>query len=220
MNNSTLLSTRRWHTAHKIFHTRLIYEFSSHEYAKVSSHSIWISCRTNNAANEGDDIHTLNHRHAPNYVKVLILISFSFQNGLRQLDLSLLSQLWTLNESIQDFRKMIQENDNSPPHSSSSSNSDLNSIVSYENEWKVKNLSRPTSMSNQNLRTLEKPLQRMKIAPPAPPKQLRNNPKILKSQPVWFCSAAVQVKLANFTYECKRPRVECARKWGRKSHQK
>lgn len=79
---------------------------------------------------------------------------------------------------------MIQENDNSPPHSSSSSNSDLNSIVSYENDWKVKNLSRPTSMSSQNLRTLEKPVPRMKIAPPAPPKQLRN-PKMFKSQPVW-----------------------------------
>uniref|UniRef100_A0A6M2DM89 Putative product n=1 Tax=Xenopsylla cheopis TaxID=163159 RepID=A0A6M2DM89_XENCH len=29
--------------------------------------------------------------------------------GLRQLDLSLLSQLWALNESIQDFRQMLQD---------------------------------------------------------------------------------------------------------------
>ncbi|XP_059473035.1 leucine repeat adapter protein 25 isoform X1 [Neocloeon triangulifer] len=38
--------------------------------------------------------------------------------GLRQLDLSLLSQLWALNENIQEFRAMLQEQDEatlSPP---------------------------------------------------------------------------------------------------------
>lgn len=44
---------------------------------------------------------------------------FSFdQVGLRQLDLSLLSQLWALNENIQEFRAMLQEQDEatlSPP---------------------------------------------------------------------------------------------------------
>lgn len=35
----------------------------------------------------------------------------SFQYGLRQLDLSLLSQLWALNDSIQEFRTMIEEQD-------------------------------------------------------------------------------------------------------------
>lgn len=38
--------------------------------------------------------------------------------SLRQLDLSLLSQLWSLNESIQDFRQILQDQDDrvlSPP---------------------------------------------------------------------------------------------------------
>ncbi|XP_025830825.1 leucine repeat adapter protein 25 isoform X2 [Agrilus planipennis] len=41
--------------------------------------------------------------------------------SLRQLDLSLLSQLWSLNESIQDFRQILQEQDDralSPPSAS------------------------------------------------------------------------------------------------------
>lgn len=33
------------------------------------------------------------------------------QYGLRQLDLSLLSQLWSLNESIQEFRQLLQDED-------------------------------------------------------------------------------------------------------------
>lgn len=57
--------------------------------------------------------------------KKLILISFRFlfQCGLRQLDLSLLSQLWSLNESIQDFRQLLQEQEDgalSPPSPSAS----------------------------------------------------------------------------------------------------
>jgi len=43
---------------------------------------------------------------------------FVDQVGLRQLDLSLLSQLWALNENIQEFRAMLQEQDEatlSPP---------------------------------------------------------------------------------------------------------
>lgn len=43
--------------------------------------------------------------------------------GLRQLDLSLLSQLWSLNESIQEFRQLLQEQEDnaalSPPSPSS-----------------------------------------------------------------------------------------------------
>jgi hypothetical protein len=46
-----------------------------------------------------------------------------FQFGLRQLDLSLLSQLWSLNESIQEFRQLLQEQEDnaalSPPSPSS-----------------------------------------------------------------------------------------------------
>ncbi|KAK5643751.1 hypothetical protein RI129_007596 [Pyrocoelia pectoralis] len=46
--------------------------------------------------------------------------------SLRQLDLSLLSQLWSLNESIQDFRQMLQDQDDralSPPSPSPSPSS-------------------------------------------------------------------------------------------------
>mgnify|MGYP005984979187 CR=1 FL=1 len=42
----------------------------------------------------------------------------SLQYSLRQLDLSLLSQLWSLNESIQDFRQILQDQEDrvlSPP---------------------------------------------------------------------------------------------------------
>ncbi|XP_046415185.1 leucine repeat adapter protein 25-like isoform X3 [Neodiprion fabricii] len=41
--------------------------------------------------------------------------------GLRQLDLSLLSQLWSLNESIQEFRQLLQEQDDRAPSPSPSS---------------------------------------------------------------------------------------------------
>nr|CAD7203522.1 unnamed protein product [Timema douglasi] len=43
--------------------------------------------------------------------------------GLRQLDLSLLSQLWSLNQSIQEFRQLLQDQEDnaalSPPSPSS-----------------------------------------------------------------------------------------------------
>lgn len=48
------------------------------------------------------------------------LISF-FQFGLRQLDLSLLAQLWSLNESIQEFRQLLQEQEDRAPSPSPSS---------------------------------------------------------------------------------------------------
>jgi len=47
----------------------------------------------------------------------------TLQFGLRQLDLSLLSQLWSLNESIQEFRQLLQDQEDnaalSPPSPSS-----------------------------------------------------------------------------------------------------
>lgn len=51
-------------------------------------------------------------------IKSTNFIFFNFQYSLRQLDLSLLSQLWSLNESIQDFRQMLQDQEDrilSPP---------------------------------------------------------------------------------------------------------
>lgn len=52
------------------------------------------------------------------YVDTNIILLSQLQYSLRQLDLSLLSQLWSLNESIQDFRQMLQDQDDrilSPP---------------------------------------------------------------------------------------------------------
>lgn len=53
-----------------------------------------------------------------NYID-FIFEFFCFQYSLRQLDLSLLSQLWSLNESIQDFRQILQDQEDyrvlSPP---------------------------------------------------------------------------------------------------------
>ncbi|KAH0811196.1 hypothetical protein GEV33_011594 [Tenebrio molitor] len=52
---------------------------------------------------------------ASNY---LVTNLFVRRYSLRQLDLSLLSQLWSLNESIQDFRQILQDQEDrvlSPP---------------------------------------------------------------------------------------------------------
>lgn len=54
--------------------------------------------------------------------------------GLRQLDLSLLSQLWALNESIQEFRTMLQEQETLSPPSPTPSNSDVNSVSSDDDD--------------------------------------------------------------------------------------
>ncbi|XP_016968621.1 uncharacterized protein LOC108036786 [Drosophila biarmipes] len=54
--------------------------------------------------------------------------------GLRQLDLSLLSQLWALNESIQGFRVFLQEQDALSPPSRSRTPSDANSLSSDEED--------------------------------------------------------------------------------------
>lgn len=50
----------------------------------------------------------------------IIILTF-LQFGLRQLDLSLLSQLWSLNESIQEFRQLLQEQEDRAPSPSPSS---------------------------------------------------------------------------------------------------
>lgn len=128
----------------------------------------------------------------------------SLQYGLRQLDLSLLSQLWALNESIQEFRTIIQEQENLSPQSPSPSNSDLNSLASDDEEEdkngdrnnnKLKsngnNAANVKSSNGSNPKKerdfiedmhqkLERQIQRMKIAPPAPPKN-RNPPPHLPS---------------------------------------
>ena len=102
---------------------------------------------------------------------------FLLQHGLRQLDLSLLSQLWTLNESIQEFRNLVNNRKNSQ-QSLASSNSDLNSSGSDNEEgdssvlrFKNNHHSQLGNESEHNLSDAhQKLVQRMKTAPPAPPK--------------------------------------------------
>ena len=59
---------------------------------------------------------------------LIFLQSFYLQYGLRQLDLSLLSQLWALNDSIQEFRTMLESQELEPesylPHSPTPSSYD------------------------------------------------------------------------------------------------
>jgi len=132
-----------------------------------------------------------------------MIFLISLQYGLRQLDLSLLSQLWALNESIQDFRTMLQDQENLSPQSPSPSNSDLNSLASDDddddtNEDSNNNLimngnevivAAGVSAASQSAKDngvkehdfiedmhqkLEKQIQRMRIAPPAPPARNRH----------------------------------------------
>lgn len=132
-----------------------------------------------------------------------VFFSLNSQYGLRQLDLSLLSQLWALNESIQEFRTIIQEQENLSPQSPSPSNSDLNSLASDDDDdTNEDNNNNNNVMTNGNAsqaaaakeggkkehdfiedmhQKLEKQIQRMRIAPPAPPKR---NPVQSPSRPV------------------------------------
>jgi hypothetical protein len=111
--------------------------------------------------------------------------------GLRQLDLSLLSQLWALNESIQEFRTIIQDQENLSPQSPSPSNSDLNSLASDDEDDANEDSNNNKLILNGKVsvvasgkdvekrendliiedmhQKLEKQIQRMRIAPPAPP---------------------------------------------------
>lgn len=113
------------------------------------------------------------------------------QYGLRQLDLSLLSQLWALNESIQEFRTIIQDQENLSPQSPSPSNSDLNSLASDDEDDANEDSNNNKLILNGKVsvvasgkdvekrendliiedmhQKLEKQIQRMRIAPPAPP---------------------------------------------------
>ncbi|KAH8247140.1 hypothetical protein KR032_010755, partial [Drosophila birchii] len=108
-------------------------------------------------------------------------------NGLRQLDLSLLSQLWVLNESIQEFRALIedQENededdelDNNPNDIDEEGNIRICSSVEsvqYEGggaDARAKHLgTKPKVITIQPkvARQDQKPVPRMRSAPPPPP---------------------------------------------------
>jgi len=83
--------------------------------------------------------------------------------GLRQLDLSLLSQLWALNEAIQEYRMMSQEQENFTIQSSSPSPSETISLSSTEDS----NTSPPVENLYNGRKKMVQP--RMQTAPPPPP---------------------------------------------------
>ncbi|KAL7744347.1 hypothetical protein ACLKA6_001739 [Drosophila palustris] len=115
--------------------------------------------------------------------------------GLRQLDLSLLSQLWALNDSIQEFRTMIEEQDDeeddeegeldeqgnrrhSPtPSSYDSVSSEGGAEADLVMQAKAKRLgtipkvitTQPKQQQQQHLKLDMKPVPRMRSAPPPPP---------------------------------------------------
>uniref|UniRef100_A0A2M4A9S1 Uncharacterized protein n=1 Tax=Anopheles triannulatus TaxID=58253 RepID=A0A2M4A9S1_9DIPT len=70
--------------------------------------------------------------------------------GLRQLDLSLLSQLWALNESIQEFRTILQEQETLSPPSPTPSNSDANSVSSDDDVDEDESSATTTSNQQQH----------------------------------------------------------------------
>ncbi|GAB0091824.1 hypothetical protein DMENIID0001_067070 [Sergentomyia squamirostris] len=84
---------------------------------------------------------------------------------LRQLDLSLLSQLWALNKSIQEFRTMLQEEETLSPLSQSPTPSEGTSLTSEEEE-DDEDLDGNGQMPEP---ALEAPIPRMRVAPPPPP---------------------------------------------------
>lgn len=120
------------------------------------------------------------------------------------MDLSLLSQLWALNESIQEFRTLLQEQENLSPNSPSPSNSDLNSLASDDedetnednnnNNLIVNGNGKPGSAKDGEKKEhdfiedmhqkLEKQIQRMRIAPPAPPSRKPSQSTQSPSRPV------------------------------------
>lgn len=103
----------------------------------------------------------------------------SLQFGLRQLDLSLLSQLWALNESIQEYRVMSQEQENftmqssspSPSETVSISSTDDSNIVTSPMDNSIYN-GRRNSNAQPNATAIAQPkpmTPRMQTAPPPPP---------------------------------------------------
>ncbi|XP_055639923.1 uncharacterized protein LOC129777581 [Toxorhynchites rutilus septentrionalis] len=91
--------------------------------------------------------------------------------GLRQLDLSLLSQLWALNESIQEFRTMLQDQETLSPPSPTPSNSDINSVSSDDDEDDSSNTQTVGGIIGIAAATVLSSSQssRMRAPPPPPP---------------------------------------------------
>ncbi|XP_070852198.1 uncharacterized protein [Drosophila suzukii] len=111
-------------------------------------------------------------------------------NGLRQLDLSLLSQLWVLNESIQEFRALIEDQENEDEDDEVENGNELdeegNSRISSSVEsvrfeggadGRAKHLgtipkvitTQPKVLRDSLASKDQKPVPRMRSAPPPPP---------------------------------------------------
>ncbi|XP_070072624.1 uncharacterized protein [Drosophila takahashii] len=111
-------------------------------------------------------------------------------NGLRQLDLSLLSQLWVLNESIQEFRALIEDQENEDEDDEVENGNELdeegNSRISSSVEsvrfegaadGRSKHLGTIPKVITTQPKVLrdslgnkdQKPVPRMRSAPPPPP---------------------------------------------------
>ncbi|KAK0179237.1 hypothetical protein PV327_008046 [Microctonus hyperodae] len=89
--------------------------------------------------------------------------------GLRQVDLSLLSQLWSLNESIQEFRQLLQDQEDRAP--SPSPSSEEGDDISYANHPPAPPR-RPSSLLHQHHHHHHHHHHR----PPRPPRPLRPLP--------------------------------------------
>lgn len=107
------------------------------------------------------------------------------QYSLRQLDLNLLSQLWSLNESIQEYRTLLQEQENLSPNSPNSisnsdddeSNEDRNNNLIHKNLSNIKERDVEHDFIEDMHQKLEKQIRKMNVAPPLPPQDSKKNLK-------------------------------------------
>lgn len=88
---------------------------------------------------------------------------------MRQLDLSLLSQLWSLNESIQEFRQLVQDHDDRAPSPSPSSEEGDDG---YGNHPPAPPR-RPASLHHHHHHYSSSPHHHHHHRPPRPPRPLR-----------------------------------------------
>ncbi|KAI8045172.1 uncharacterized protein LOC128251709 isoform X4 [Drosophila gunungcola] len=126
-------------------------------------------------------------------------------NGLRQLDLSLLSQLWVLNESIQEFRALIEDQENEDEDDEADNGNEVdeegNSRISssvesvrYEGgaDARAKHLGTIPKVITTQPKVLrdalasgkdQKPVPRMRSAPPPPPPVVLQSASVERKPP-------------------------------------
>uniref|UniRef100_A0A1B0GB08 Protein FAM89A n=1 Tax=Glossina morsitans morsitans TaxID=37546 RepID=A0A1B0GB08_GLOMM len=136
--HGSLSSTQESLSDRESLHSRASSTHSSHYY----HHSTQLLTPTNNnhSSNNSSNNNTHNHTRTDSEstsgsgsnskLDTQLAILRREMYGLRQLDLSLLSQLWALNESIQGFRVYLQEQEALSPPSPSPTPSETNSLTS------------------------------------------------------------------------------------------